>query len=418
MINRPHYLNWLSRWQDKNMIKVITGMRRSGKSTIMRMFQEQLLQNNISESCIISINFESLDEDYPLEYKALYDYIVKRLSSKEKNYVFLDEVQHVQNFERAVDALYVRPDVDIYITGSNAYLLSGELVTFLTGRYVVIRVYPFSFKEYYDAMLFRRNRFDDSKDSPTSHDLHDIQIPETKEGVLEQYLTYGGLPYTTTLLREQDIADYLSAVFSTVILKDIAQRHPKMDMSAFNSSALFLADNVGNISSIKRISDGLTSQGKKISQGAVSEYIESMIENFLLHKVSRFSLKGKEYLQRLEKYYLGDLGFRFWLLGKRAGDVGHRLENIVYLELSRRHSNVVIGKQDTKEVDFVAMDENGWHYYQVAQTVLDEQTLKRELEPLRAIDDNYPKTLLSLDTIGTGNSDGIKHINLINWLLA
>lgn len=228
---------------------------------------------------------------------------------------------------------------------------------------------------------------------------------------------YGGLPYAATLTNEQDIADYLSSVFSTILLKDVAQRRPKTDMSAFDSTASFIADNVGNISSVKKISDSLISQGANVSQGAVSEYLEALIENFLLFKVRRYDLKGKEYLKRLDKYYLGDLGFRFWLLGKRSEDIGRRLENVVYLELLRRYSRVAIGKQGTKEIDFVAMNENGQHYYQVAQTVLDERTLQRELEPLRALDDNYPKALLTLDAIGTGDFGGIKHINLIDWLL-
>ncbi|MCL2025099.1 MAG: ATP-binding protein [Coriobacteriia bacterium] len=390
MVNRPYYLDWLSRWQDKDMVKVLTGLRRSGKSTIMRMFQEQLQATGISDANIISINFESLDEDYPLRHKELYRYIVDRLAPTGTNYVFLDEVQHVDEFERAVNALHVRQDIDLYITGSNAYFLSGELATFLTGRYVEIMVFPYSFKEYSMAV---------------------------EEADFDRYLTYGGLPYAATLTGEQEVMDYLASVFGTIILEDIAKRRPKMDMNAFMATASFLADNVGNVSSIKRISDGLSEQGSRVSQGAVREYLEALIENFLLYKVQRFDLKGKEYLKTLEKYYLGDLGFRFWLLGKRAGDVGHRLENIVYLELRRRYSRVAIGKQETQEIDFVAMNERGPSYFQVSQTIADEKTLARELRSLQRLDDNYPKVLLTLDTVGIGNFEGVEHMNLIDWLL-
>lgn len=396
MIDRPQYLNWLHRWKDKELIKVVTGLRRSGKSTILEQFQDELMDRGVDRAHILSINFESFEEVYPTESRELYDYVVKRLPPKAKTYVFLDEIQHVHEFEKVVDALYVRGDVDLYITGSNAYYLSGELATLLTGRYVELTMFPLSFGEYYPAMS-----------SSFSVD----------QG-FERYLNYGGLPYVASLTDERAIAEYLGGVFNTILVKDIAHRRPQMNMRAFEATAAFLADNIGNISSTNKISEKLSHQGTKIARGTVDEYIDALTENYLLFQAKRFDLRGKAYLERFEKHYLGDLGFRFWLLGKKAGDIGHRLENIVYLELRRRFDTVAIGKQGAKEVDFIAVNAEGTHYFQVAQTVLDEETLKRELAPLQDIKDNYKKTLLTLDTIGLGDFEGIEHANLINWLLA
>jgi len=416
MISRPYYLEWLNRWKDKDVIKVIAGMRRSGKSTLMQLYQMELQQQGVEQSQLISINFESLDEDYPLTAKDLYDYIAQRIDPRAKTYVFLDEVQRVDEFEVVVDALFVREDVDLYITGSNAHLLSGELATLLSGRYVEIKVYPFSFKEYHTAIqenVMQRGGLDHPYDFP--YDLAP-SLP-SKEVIFNRYLLFGGLPFAATLFDEKDITEYLEGVFSTIFIKDIAQRKPRMDMASFESVAAFLADNVGNITSIKHIADTLATQNKTMSQGAVKQYIDSLLASHLLFKVERFNLKGKEYLRNLDKYYLGDLGFRFWLLGKSAGDVGKRIENVVYLELRRKYNRVAIGKQGEHEVDFVATSGDATHYYQVAQTVLNEETLLRELRPLQVIQDNHPKTLLTLDTIGTGDFSGIKHLNLLDWLL-
>lgn len=394
MIARPRYTEWLSRWKDKDLIKVVTGLRRCGKSSVLALFRSQLLEAGVNETNIISINFESLDQDYPREAKPLYDYIVSQLGPG-KNYVFLDEVQHVANFERAVDGLFVREDVDVYITGSNAYFLSGDLATLLTGRYVELRMLPLSFAEYRCA--FPSNISDDD--------------------LFNRYLNYGGLPFTVQLTDDQSIADYLGGVFNTVILEDVARRHPRMNMRSFIDTASFLADNVGNITSRKKISSGLTAAGAKTSPTTVGEYLDALLENYLIFRANRYDLKGKEYLGTLEKYYLGDLGFRFWLLGKNQNDVGHRLENVVCLELLRRYRRVDIGKVSTKEVDFVATDGQSTHYFQVSMSVLDEDTLARELAPLRALSDNYPKTLLTLDRIGVGDIDGIQNKNLVDWLL-
>ena len=394
LVNRPVYLDWLNRWKDRDVIKVATGLRRCGKSSVLELFRRQLREGGIADSNILSINFESWNEEYPLDARELYRYIVQRLGSG-TNYVFLDEVQHVKEFERAVDALYVREDVDLYITGSNAFFLSGELATLLTGRYVELRMLPFSFAEYWSARGGEENL----------------------EDAFNRYLTYGGMPFAARLDDPQSISDYLGGVFNTVLVEDVARRHPRMDMRAFRDLSAFIADNVGNITSRKRLAAGLAQAGTKVSPATIGAYLDALMENYLAFKAGRYDLKGREYLETLEKYYLGDLGFRFWLLGKEQGDLGRRLENAVYLELLRRYRTVCVGKVGTAEVDFIAMGQDGPEYYQVAQTVLDETTRNREFAPLEAIADNYPKTVLTLDRVGVGDYRGIHHLNVIDWML-
>lgn len=394
LVNRPVYLDWLNRWKDRDVIKVATGLRRCGKSSVLELFRRQLREGGVADSNILGINFESWDEEYPLDARELYRYIVQRLGSG-TNYVFLDEVQHVKEFERAVDALYVREDVDLYITGSNAFFLSGELATLLTGRYVELSMLPFSFAEYRSARGGEENL----------------------EDAFNRYLTYGGMPFAARLDDPQSIADYLGGVFNTVLVEDVARRHPRMDMRAFRDLSAFIADNVGNITSRKRLAAGLAQAGTKVSPATIGAYLDALMENYLAFKAGRYDLKGREYLETLEKYYLGDLGFRFWLLGKEQGDLGRRLENAVYLELLRRYRTVCVGKVGTAEVDFIAMGQDGPEYYQVAQTVLDEATRNREFAPLEAIADNYPKTVLTLDRVGVGDYRGIHHLNVIDWML-
>ena len=394
LVNRPVYLDWLNRWKDRDVIKVATGLRRCGKSSVLELFRRQLREGGVADNNILSINFESWDEEYPLDARELYRYIVQRLGSG-TNYVFLDEVQHVKEFERAVDALYVRDDVDLYITGSNAFFLSGELATLLTGRYVELRMLPFSFAEYWSARGGEENL----------------------EDAFNRYLTYGGMPFAARLDDPQSISDYLGGVFNTVLVEDVARRHPRMDMRAFRDLSAFIADNVGNITSRKRLAAGLAQAGTKVSPATIGAYLDALMENYLAFKAGRYDLKGREYLETLEKYYLGDLGFRFWLLGKEQGDLGRRLENAVYLELLRRYRTVCVGKVGTAEVDFIAMGQDGPEYYQVAQTVLDETTRNREFAPLEAIADNYPKTVLTLDRVGVGDYRGIHHLNVIDWML-
>lgn len=394
LVNRPVYLDWLNRWKDRDVIKVATGLRRCGKSSVLELFRRQLREGGVADSNILGINFESWDEEYPLDARELYRYIVQRLGSG-TNYVFLDEVQHVKEFERAVDALYVREDVDLYITGSNAFFLSGELATLLTGRYVELSMLPFSFAEYRSARGGEENL----------------------EDAFNRYLTYGGMPFAARLDDPQSIADYLGGVFNTVLVEDVARRHPRMDMRAFRDLSAFIADNAGNITSRKRLAAGLAQAGTKVSPATIGAYLGALMENYLAFKAGRYDLKGREYLETLEKYYLGDLGFRFWLLGKEQGDLGRRLENAVYLELLRRYRTVCVGKVGTAEVDFIAMGQDGPEYYQVAQTVLDEATRNREFAPLEAIADNYPKTVLTLDRVGVGDYRGIHHLNVIDWML-
>lgn len=394
LVNRPNYMNWLERWRKRDVIKVVTGLRRCGKSSVLELYREQLRKGGVPDANILSINFESLDEEYPVDARGLYRYVTQRVSPG-TNYVFLDEVQHVADFERVVDGLAVRDDIDLYVTGSNAYFLSGELATLLTGRYVELRMLPFSFAEYRAAR-------------PDGEGVDDA---------FNRYLTFGGMPFAAALDDAQAIADYLGGVFSTIVLEDIARRHPRIDMRAFRDLAAFVADNVGNVSSRKRMAAGLSAAGTRVTAGTVGSYLDALMENYLLFKAERYDLKGREYLETLEKYYLGDLGFRFWLLGKSQGDLGHRLENAVYLELLRRYRRVAVGKAGTAEVDFVAMGDDGPHYVQVAQSILDEGTREREFAPLRKIADNYPKTVLTLDRVGVGDYDGMRHANVIDWMM-
>lgn len=394
MIERPQPLAWLTRWARKDVVKVITGMRRCGKSTVLALFRDRLRNEGVDDAHILSINFESLDEEYPLEPRELYRFVRERLASG-MNYVFFDEVQHVHDFQIVVDALAVRDDVDLYITGSNAYFLSGELATLLTGRYVEYQLLPLSFAEY-------RSAFDASH--PTDR-------------LFGRYLTYGGMPYVARLDNEQSIADYLGGVFNTVLVHDIGTRHPRIDMRKFLATASFLADTVGSPVSLNRLSSGLAQAGRKVGVDAVGEYVDALLENYLLFRAQRYDVKGRAYLSSPDKYYLGDTGLRFWLLGKTAGDDGHRLENAVYLELLRRARRVDVGRDGASEIDFVASHEGGRAYYQVSQTVLAPETLKRELAPLQAVQDAYPKILLTMDTVGLGDSDGIQVRNVIDWLL-
>ncbi len=394
LVPRPRAMEWHDGWRDKEPVKVITGLRRCGKSSVLELFRDHLSAEGVAANNMLSINFESLDEPYPTEARALYEYVVGHLSAG-MNYVFLDEVQHVKDFERVIDGLALRDDVDLYVTGSNADILSGELATLITGRYVELQMHPFSFSEYRAALK----------------DMED-------DVLFERYLTYGGMPYIANLRDDQSISDYLGGVFNTIVMGDVTRRHPRMNMQAFQRTASFLADNIGNITSLSRISTGLKGVGEPVSVGAVGEYTAALIENLLLHKAPRFDIKGREHLDTLEKYYLEDLGFRFWLLGKQQGDIGHRIENVVYVELLRRFTHVSVGKVGRAEVDFVAMKDGIPTYIQVTQSVLSEEVREREYAPLRAIADNHPKLVLTLDRIGNGDYNGIQQLNLIDWLLS
>ena len=404
MIERTEYLEELKRWKDKDLIKVITGIRRCGKSTLFQLFIDYLKSTGISNEQIISLNLE--DADYNFEdYKQLYDYIKEKIDSKNQYYVFLDEVQNVPMFQKAVDSLYIKKNVDVYITGSNAYLLSGELATLLSGelatllsgRYIEIKMLPLSFKEYVSA-------FDDNN----------------YQQLFLNYMKNGGMPGNISIIKSNpnDLDKYLDGIFSTIVYKDIMARNNINDKMLLESVLKFIFDSIGSPMSTKKISDTLTSKGMSTSNHTVEKYITAFIESFLIYKAERFDVKGKNLLARDYKYYVVDQGLRSYLLGKKAdSDMGHILENIVYLELLRRGYRVYVGKVDDLEVDFVAESRDGLKYFQVALTVRDEKVLQRELRSLQKTGDHYPKYLLTLDMDLESDYDGITKINVVDWLL-
>ena len=393
MIDRVKYLDRLKKWKDKDLIKVVTGIRRCGKSTLFELYIDYLKSLGIEDNHIISINFEDPDNQFD-NYKDLYRYVKELIKDKKQYYVFLDEIQNVPEFQKAVDGLYIIKNVDVYITGSNAYLLSGELATLLSGRYIEIKMYPLSFKEYAD--YYKK---------------------EADEKVYLNYINRSSFPYTLKLEEESEIDDYLDALYNTIILKDVAQRRKIADISMLRTVSKFMFDNIGNSLSVKKIADTLTSDGRSISVHTVENYLDALVESFIFNKVSRFDVKGKQYLQSGDKYYATDVTMRYAILGRRNIDVGHILENIVYLELIRRGYKVYIGKTGEKEIDFVAENKEGFTYFQVAYTTREESTLKRELKPLQDIKDHYPKYILTMDVDPIVDFDGIKKINVLDWLL-
>jgi predicted AAA+ superfamily ATPase len=395
MIERKEYLEDLISFKDKNLIKVVTGIRRCGKSTMFELYQDYLTQNGVSAEQIIAVNLEDGDYRNIRTAEKLYEYVSERLIDDKKNYVFLDEVQQVENFQQAVDWLYVKKNVDLYITGSNAYLLSGELATLLSGRYVEIKMLPLSFKEYISA-------FPDNKNTAELY---------------MNYLLNSSFPGTLELERKQDIRAYLEGIYNTILLKDIVTRKKISDPSMLESVVEFMFDNIGNVSSSTKIANSMTSIGRKISVPTVESYLSALTDSYILYKVGRYDIKGKQYLATGSKYYIADIGLRYYLLGSRQTDIGHILENIVYLELIRRGYEVHIGKVGDAEVDFIAINSDGEEYYQVSQTVLDDNTLQRELASLDAIKDHNPKYLLTMDYTPITSYNGIKQINVLEWLV-
>lgn len=393
MIERKEYLEKLKKWKDKDLIKVITGIRRCGKSTLFELYIDYLKSIGIEDNHIISVNLENPDNEFDT-YKELYKYVKEQIKDKKQYYVFLDEVQKVSDFQKAVDGLYIMKNVDVYITGSNAYLLSGELATLLTGRYIEIKMYPLSFKEYLNYY---------KKDAD--------------EKMYLNYINRSSFPYALKLEEESEIDDYLDALYNTIIVKDIGLRKKMADTTMLRTVARFMFNNIGNCLSIKKIADTLTSDGRSISVHTVESYLESLVESYVFNKVSRFDIKGKQYLQSGEKYYATDVTMRYALLGRRNIDVGHILENIVYLELIRRGYKVYIGKAGEKEIDFVAENKEGFTYFQVAYTTREKATLERELTPLQDINDHYTKYILTMDIDPIADYDGIKKVNVLDWLL-
>lgn len=397
LIKRKEYLKQLINWRDKKVIKVITGVRRCGKSTLMDLYKSCLLEQGVANEQIISINFEDYDYIDLLEPRNFYAYVKERiLSDGRMTYCFFDEIQNVKDFERVVDSLYIKPNVDIYITGSNAYMLSSELATLLSGRYVEIKMLPLSFKEYVEA----------------SGDERELARK------YRSYIETSSFPYVLDIKQDaRVIREYLNGIYNTIVVKDITQRNKFPDTMMLESVLRFAYDNIGNILSTKKIADTMTSDGRKIDTKTVEKYLNALMESYMLYQCKRYNIKGKQYLKTLDKYYAVDMGMRKVLLGSKAMDAGHILENIVYLELLRRGYDVYIGKVDDLEVDFVAMYDKGMTYYQVSATVRDEKTLKRELASLQSINDHYPKILLTLDDDPEMEYAGIRKFNALDWLL-
>lgn len=396
MIERKEYMSALNRWRDKKTVKVVTGIRRCGKSSLLRMFRERLLAEGIETSQIQDINFEDIDNEPLLDYRALYSHVKASLRPDKMNYLFFDEIQMVDGFQRVVDSLFLLDNVDIYITGSNAYLLSGEIATLLTGRYVEIRLFPFSFSEYITGL-------------PSGISM---------ESAYREYIEYGAFPYILQIRDNKEmVREYLSGLYNTIVLKDVVSRKKITDVMMLQSIVRFLADNIGNISVIKRISDTMTSLGRKITSHTVENYVTALLDSFIFYSVPRYDAKGRQLLKTGQKIYLADTGLRNVINGTKGGDLGHILENVVYLELARRGYEIYVGKMGDAEIDFITIRQGQKCYYQVSLSVRDEATLRRELAPLESLPDSFPKYLLTLDNDPVVYHDGIKQVYALDWLL-
>lgn len=404
MIIRYEYLDHLIKWKDEHVIKVITGIRRCGKSTLLLQYQDYLKAHGVDENQIISINLEDLSYEELYEYKALYHYILFKLHPSKPNYILIDEIQKVPGFEKAIDSLYIKPNVDIYLTGSNAYMLSGDLATLLTGRYVEISMLPFSFKEY--CSLNQKNR----------------------EDAFAEFLKYGGMPFVATMNKSDDKVDtYLEGIYNTVIVRDIEDRqirledikapHKITDIRLLKIIAKYLASVIGSPISIRGIANYLVSSGQKVSPNTVNNYLEALQEAFIFYSADRFDIVSKQILQTSPKYYMVDLGIRNHILPRKNYDLGFSIENIVYFELLRRGYNVYVGKLHSTEVNFVTQKQGVITYIQVTASMMDSETFAREIKPLASIKDNYEKIILTMDKLTLGNYNGIKVINLLDWLL-
>lgn len=405
MVRRTEYLNELNKWKHEKVIKVVTGLRRCGKSTLLAMFQEDLLKSGVASEQITAINFEMLEYEELKDYKRLYQHLTERLQSDRMNYIFLDEIQMVPDYQKAVDSLYVKENVDLYITGSNAWLLSGELATLLSGRYVEINMLPLSFREYCE-----------------------MKGGGNRDALLASYLRYGGLPYVAGLEdAEEKIDTYLEGIYNTIIVKDIELRQQRResdpnkrkvtDLTLLRNIACFLANSVGSPVSVKSVADYLTSSGRRVSPNTVDDYVDALIEPYLFYPADRYDVSGKRLLKQNRKLYIVDLGIRRHLLAKRNYDLGYSLENVVFLELLRRGYAVNVGKAGQTEIDFVARRGDRFHYYQVSASLTDENTFAREIKPLRSVQDNYPKTILTLDRFTPGNYEGIEVVHAADWLM-
>ena len=407
-IDRKEYLDFLVKSKDRQIIKVVSGVRRCGKSTLFEIYKDFLLENGVEKNQIISINFEDMDYEELTDYKKLYEYIKSKMIEDKRNYIFLDEIQHVDKFEKVVDSLFIKENTDLYITGSNAYFMSSELATLLSGRYIELKMLPLSFKEYYQAKLEYEKM-----------EQKENRISKTLIQYYNEYIVNSSFPYTLQLDSDlKNIHEYLSGIYNSVLLKDIVARLKISDVMRLESVVKYIFDNIGNLTSLSKIGNTLTSMGRKTDAKTIKKYIRGLTDSLLVHEVSRYNIKGKEFLSTLSKYYVADLGLRQMILGNRNIDMGHILENIIYLELLRRKGNVYVGQFDKNEIDFVVINSNEIEYYQVALTILDENTLKRELDAFKNIKDNYPKYLITLDDVMVNTDyDGIKVVNALEWLL-
>jgi len=396
LIPRHEYLENLIKFREVDVIKAVTGARRSGKSTLFELYIEHLKSTGVEDGQIVHINLEDVEHEPLRKYKPLHDFLVSKLQKNRMTYIFVDEVGRCTEFEKAIDSIYIKKNTDVYITGSNADLLSGELATLLSGRYVEIKMLPFSFGEFYAA-----SGIDD----------------RTK--AFETYRTSGSFPVVVMQLKSDiELADqYLEGLYNTIIVKDVVSRKGVSDVALLKNIVKFLCSSIGSPVSIASITNYINNSGRKITQKTVDRYVKALCDGFLFYPVERYNIKGRNLLKTLGKYYIVDSGLRNHLLSATNTDVGHQVENIVYLELLRRGYRVNIGKIDEKEIDFVATKQNTKEYYQVSLTALDERVKERELDPLKKVSDNYPKYLLTLDFI-TGDYEGIKQVNIIDWLLA
>lgn len=406
MIPRDIYMKTLLSFKDKDMVKIVTGIRRCGKSTLLDMFSDNLLKSGVPSENIIRLNFESLKYEAINDYRALYKEVSGRMGKIGKYYVILDEVQMVSGWMRAVNSLRVDFDVDIYITGSNAYLLSSDFATLLSGRYVEIKMLPLSFREFLDFNTFEPGTSDDRK--------------------FEVYLKYGGMPSVASYdFRQRDINVALDGIYSSVILRDVVERSKINDQALLRKLVLFMADNIGNLTSPNSIGNVLVHEGdlcegkrKKNPAGkTISSYITALEKAYVFYGAGRYDIKGKQYLKTQSKYYMVDTGIRNMLLGYRDVDRGYILENVIYFELLRRGYDVSIGKAGEKEIDFIAISPEEKVYYQVTETMNSERIRERELDPLRSINDNYEKVILSMDKSFVNSYEGIKIKNIVDFLL-
>lgn len=404
MVQRKEYLDQLISWKDEQVIKVVTGIRRCGKSTLLMQFQQWLKENGVTQEQIVSVNFEELEYEDLLDYKKLYQYLKECLISGKITYIFLDEIQKVPSFEKVVDSLYVKPNVDLYITGSNAYMLSGDLATLLTGRYVEIKMLPLSLREFLSMTGL-----------------------EPEQGFPE-YLRNGGMPYIAAMNRTNEkVSTYLEGIYNTVIVKDIEDRQARKesdpskrkitDIALLKTIAKYLASVVGNPVSVRSITDYLISNGRKISPNTVGDYVEALTESFIFYPAERFDIVGKQLLKANRKMYIVDLGLRNHILPRKNYDLGFSLENLVYFELLRRGYKVTIGKVGNTEVDFVAEKQGAYQYFQVTADMTAQETFEREIRPLENIRDNYEKMILTMDRLTPGNYNGIHVRYLLDWLI-